>query len=116
MFAVSFPGVDALKTIYHSILQGHISANNLPTSVGKIAEKLVDCALAMNQKVCRKSRMPHSIGVIFHGVGTVYHIVPCAVLRCVVMRYGRIRMVCNSTVWCSIVRYGVIWISDWNTF
>ena len=52
MFAVSFPGVDALKTIYHSILQGHISVNNLPSAVGKISEKLVDCALAMNQKVC----------------------------------------------------------------
>ena len=44
--------MDALKTIYHSILQGHISVNSLPSSVGKISEKLVDCALAMNQKVC----------------------------------------------------------------
>lgn len=93
MFAVSFPGVDALKTIYHSILQGHISANNLPTSVGKIAEKLVDCALAMNQKVCRKSRMPHSIGVIFHGV-----------VRCGVLGY-RVshRTVCRATVCCDAV-------------
>ncbi len=44
--------MDALKTIYHSILQGHISVNNLPSSVAKISEKVVDCALAMNQKVC----------------------------------------------------------------
>ena len=51
VFAVSFPGLDALKTIYLSILQGHISVNNISSSVGKIAEKLVDCALAMNQKV-----------------------------------------------------------------
>lgn len=43
--------MDALKTIYLSILQGHISVNNLPSAVAKISEKLVDCALAMNQKV-----------------------------------------------------------------
>ena len=52
VFAISFPGLDALKTIYLSILNGHISAMSLPQAVQKNAEKLVDAALAMNQKVC----------------------------------------------------------------
>ena len=43
--------MDALKTIYLSILSGHISANGLPQSVQKSAEKLVEAALSMNQKV-----------------------------------------------------------------
>lgn len=51
MFAISFPGVDALKTIYYNILQGHIAAHSFPSAIAKAAEKLVDCALAMNQKV-----------------------------------------------------------------
>ena len=51
MFAISFPGIDALKTIYLSILNGHISAMSLPQAVQKNSEKLVDAALAMNQKV-----------------------------------------------------------------
>ena len=51
MFAISFPGLDALKTIYLSILNGHISALSFPQAVQKNAEKLVDAALAMNQKV-----------------------------------------------------------------
>lgn len=52
VFAISFPGLDALKTIYLSILNGHINALGLPQAVQKNAEKLVDAALAMNQKVC----------------------------------------------------------------
>lgn len=51
VFAISFPGVDALKTIYYNILQGHIAAHSFPSAIAKAAEKLVDCALAMNQKV-----------------------------------------------------------------
>lgn len=51
MFAISFPGLDALKTIYLSILNGHIAATSLPQAVQKNAEKLVDAAIAMNQKV-----------------------------------------------------------------
>ena len=69
MFAVSFPGVDALKTIYHSILQGHISVNNLPSAVAKISEKLVDCALAMNQKVCLEEDELITSGVVGNDLG-----------------------------------------------
>lgn len=53
VFAISFPGLDALKTIYLSILNGHISAAGLPQTVQKNTEKLVDAAIAMNQKVRR---------------------------------------------------------------
>ena len=53
VFAISFPGLDALKTIYLSILNGHINAAGLPQAVQKNSEKLVDAALAMNQKVRR---------------------------------------------------------------
>ena len=51
MFAISFPGLDALKTIYLSILNGHMNAMSFPQAVLKNSEKLVDAALAMNQKV-----------------------------------------------------------------
>lgn len=51
MFAISFPGLDALKTIYLSILNGHVSATSMSQAVQKNTEKLVDAALAMNQKV-----------------------------------------------------------------
>ena len=51
VFAISFPGLDALKTIYLSILNGHINAAGLPQAVQKNSEKLVDAAVAMNQKV-----------------------------------------------------------------
>lgn len=51
VFAISFPGLDALKTIYLNILNGHINAAGLPQAVQKNSEKLVDAAVAMNQKV-----------------------------------------------------------------
>ena len=53
VFAISFPGLEALKTIYLSILNGHINAAGLPQTVLKNTEKLVDAAVAMNQKVRR---------------------------------------------------------------
>lgn len=66
MFAISFPGLDALKTIYLSILNGHISAMSLAQAVHKTSEKLVDAALAMNQKVKRlKSLLVKSAAVKF---------------------------------------------------
>ena len=58
MFAISFPGLDALKTIYLSILNGHMSAVGLAQAVHKTSEKLVDAALAMNQKVRRLKCLP----------------------------------------------------------
>ncbi|XP_032221173.2 dynein beta chain, ciliary [Nematostella vectensis] len=51
VFAISFPGLDALKTIYLSILNGHMKVHNFASAVSKFTEKVTDAALAMNQKV-----------------------------------------------------------------
>lgn len=44
-------GIDALKTIYHSILSQHISMNGFHGQVQKCTEKVVTCALQLHQKV-----------------------------------------------------------------
>ena len=44
-------GVDALKTIYHSILSQHIIINNFNTHVQRCTERIVTCALQLHQKV-----------------------------------------------------------------
>ena len=51
VFAVSFPGTDALITIYQSILGGHISAGGFNTQIQRNAEKIVTGALALHTKV-----------------------------------------------------------------
>ena len=53
MFALSFPGVDALKTIYQSILTGHLASQSIAGSVVKTAERLTEAAIALNSKVFR---------------------------------------------------------------
>ena len=50
MFAVSFPGNEALKTIYQSILLGHVSSG-FSSQVQKITEKLITAALELHHKV-----------------------------------------------------------------
>ena len=52
VFAVSFPGMAALNTIYHSILTGHTSSGGFSAQVQKCVEKIVTGALALHQKVC----------------------------------------------------------------
>jgi dynein heavy chain len=51
VFAISFPGNDALRTIYQSILAGHLSSSNFPAVVQKMAEKIVSGALALHTKI-----------------------------------------------------------------
>ncbi|XP_014668470.1 PREDICTED: LOW QUALITY PROTEIN: dynein beta chain, ciliary-like [Priapulus caudatus] len=51
VFAVSFPGVDALHTVYNSILTQHMSYQSFPAAVQKIGSTLVNAALALHQKV-----------------------------------------------------------------
>ena len=51
VFAVSFPGMAALNTIYHSILSGHISSGGFGSQVQKCVDKIVTGALALHQKV-----------------------------------------------------------------
>ena len=80
VFAISFPGLDALKTIYLSILNGHISAASLPQAVHKSAEKLVDAALAMNQKVTN-SRTFFPLNVLTNSKYSVWSLELEAVMR-----------------------------------
>ncbi|KAK3733203.1 hypothetical protein QZH41_019685, partial [Actinostola sp. cb2023] len=58
VFAISFPGLDALKTVYLSILNGYMKVHAFPNSVAKITEKLLDAALALNQKVSSNQHVP----------------------------------------------------------
>ncbi len=51
VFAVSFPGNDALKTIYQSILTGHVTSGGFSSQVQKITEKIIISALELHQKV-----------------------------------------------------------------
>ena len=51
VFALSFPGVDALKTIYLSILTGHLANQSIGGSVLKLSERLTEAAIALNSKV-----------------------------------------------------------------
>uniref|UniRef100_A0A8C5WIH4 Dynein axonemal heavy chain 17 n=1 Tax=Leptobrachium leishanense TaxID=445787 RepID=A0A8C5WIH4_9ANUR len=51
VFALSFPGVDALSTIYNTILTQHLKVGNFPTPLQKTSLQLVNLALALHQKV-----------------------------------------------------------------
>jgi len=52
VFAVSFPGMEALKTIYQSILSQHVSQGGFVSQVQKSVDKIVAAALKLHQKVC----------------------------------------------------------------
>jgi dynein heavy chain len=49
LFAVNFPGVESLSTIYSSILNGHLKS--FSTSIQKYGERIVNGALALHKKV-----------------------------------------------------------------
>ncbi|XP_069511343.1 dynein axonemal heavy chain 17 [Ambystoma mexicanum] len=51
VFAVSFPGQDALQTIYSSILAQHMALTNMAQTVQKSQLQLVSAALALHQKI-----------------------------------------------------------------
>ena len=51
VFAISFPGMEALKTIYQSILSGHVSQGGFPQAIQRNVEKIVTTALALHMKV-----------------------------------------------------------------
>uniref|UniRef100_H3BBD5 Dynein axonemal heavy chain 17 n=1 Tax=Latimeria chalumnae TaxID=7897 RepID=H3BBD5_LATCH len=51
VFAVSFPGLDALHAIYSSILLQHLASLHFPLVVQKFQAQLVTAALALHQKV-----------------------------------------------------------------
>ena len=47
---MSFPGLESLKTIYQSILAGHVS-QGFSSQIQRNAERLVNTALELHQKV-----------------------------------------------------------------
>ena len=51
VFAVSFPGVEALKTIYQSIVSQHVYQGGFVAQVQKSVDKIVTAALKLHQKV-----------------------------------------------------------------
>lgn len=51
VFAVSFPGTEALRTIYHSILSQHTSQGGFPGPIQKTVERIVNAQLKLHQKV-----------------------------------------------------------------
>ena len=51
VFAVSFPGKDALRTIYTSIMAGHLKLAAVSKPVAKLGDKLVEAALELHSKV-----------------------------------------------------------------
>ncbi|KAM9208504.1 dynein axonemal heavy chain 17 [Dugong dugon] len=51
VFAVSFPGQEALMTIYSTILAQHLAFRSAPMVVQKMSSQLVASALALHQKV-----------------------------------------------------------------
>ncbi|XP_039595259.1 dynein heavy chain 9, axonemal [Polypterus senegalus] len=51
VFALSFPGVDALATIYNTILTQHLKTGNFPVALQKTCSQLINLALAFHQKV-----------------------------------------------------------------
>ncbi|XP_068120652.1 dynein axonemal heavy chain 9 isoform X1 [Hyperolius riggenbachi] len=51
VFALSFPGMDALSTIYSTILTQHLKVGNFPTPLQKTSQQLINLALALHQRV-----------------------------------------------------------------
>ncbi|XP_039265498.2 dynein beta chain, ciliary-like [Styela clava] len=51
VFAVSFPGQDALQTIYTSILTQHLQIGGFPAAVQKVASTVSQAALALHAKI-----------------------------------------------------------------
>ena len=51
VFAISFPGADALKTIYLNILNAHLTYMDMGSALLKISERVVEAAVAFNSKV-----------------------------------------------------------------
>ncbi|OCT60754.1 dynein heavy chain 9, axonemal isoform X2 [Xenopus laevis] len=51
VFALSFPGVDALSTIYNTILTQHLKMGNFSGPLQKSSQQLINLALSFHQKV-----------------------------------------------------------------
>lgn len=51
VFALSFPGTDALSTIYSTILNQHLKVGNFPAALQKTTQQVINLALSLHQKV-----------------------------------------------------------------
>ncbi|XP_023561192.1 dynein heavy chain 9, axonemal [Octodon degus] len=51
VFVLSFPGADALSSIYGTILTQHLKLGNFPASVQKSVPQLINLALTFHQKI-----------------------------------------------------------------
>nr|XP_055244749.1 dynein axonemal heavy chain 17 isoform X1 [Gorilla gorilla gorilla] len=51
VFAVSFPGQEALTTIYNTILTQHLAFRSVSMAIQRISSQLVAAALALHQKI-----------------------------------------------------------------
>ncbi|XP_053544923.1 dynein axonemal heavy chain 9 [Bombina bombina] len=51
VFALSFPGMDALSTIYSTILTQHLKMGNFPGPLQKTTQPLINLALSLHQKI-----------------------------------------------------------------
>ncbi|XP_069339362.1 dynein axonemal heavy chain 9 [Eulemur rufifrons] len=51
VFVLSFPGADALSSIYSTILTHHLNLGNFPASLQKSIPSLISLALAFHQKI-----------------------------------------------------------------
>ena len=53
VFAVSFPGKEALRTIYDSILSQHVAQGGFSGPIQRSVERIVNAQLKLHQKVCK---------------------------------------------------------------
>ncbi len=51
VFAMSFPGTDALRTIYQNILKGHVTSGGFSHQIQKSTERIVNAALDLHAKI-----------------------------------------------------------------
>ena len=60
VFAVSFPGLDALESIYKQIFDQHLTSNKFNANIIKNVETLVKCALQVHTQ-CTSSFLPTAV-------------------------------------------------------
>ncbi len=51
VFAMSFPSTEALRTIYQSILKGHMTSGGFSTQIQRNADRILNAALDLHTRV-----------------------------------------------------------------
>ena len=70
-FAVEFPGLDSLLTIYGTFLQGHLQSRGFSAELQELGNKVMQAALGLHNKVAATFR---KTAVNFHYEFTVRHL------------------------------------------